>query len=326
MSEPESSLRRDWLLWWALSVLVGVAVPVGLHYLAGAWSRTHMVEDFHAIGILMTLCAPFLQGGITSYMIMRMGAGDVTAAIAGALTSCAILFAGTILFEYEGFMCWFMILPLWAVCLVLGAFVGASAGKAKHGNYVMLSVTPLVIAASLGGDVMEKPSRDKTVATSIDIAATPEEIWPHLFNLSDMPEPEWWMFRMGVAYPKGTRTEGQSRTCVLSTGEMREHIEVSNRGRELQWTVENTPATMKEFNPFGDPHPAHLENSFSVLRGGFRLKPLPDGGTRLEGWTSFRSTLEPDAYWGLWNRKVVYEVQMRMLKEIRTRAEQPSDR
>jgi hypothetical protein len=106
----------------------------------------------------------------------------------------------------------------------------------------------------------------------------------------------------------------------LTTGDLVEQIALIKENQEVRWKVLHTPDTMKEWNPFNSEKPPHVSNSFRVLEGGFKLQSLPSGGTRLLGWTTYRSDLAPDVYWDFWNRMIVKGVQTRVMNAIAKQA------
>ncbi len=92
----------------------------------------------------------------------------------------------------------------------------------------------LLPSASLVWDVTAKPTVFE-VHSAVEIAASPERVWKHVVSFSDLPEPEEWYFRAGVAYPQRARIEGSGagavRYCEFSTGPFVEPIQVWDEPR-----------------------------------------------------------------------------------------------
>jgi hypothetical protein len=85
--------------------------------------------------------------------------------------------------------------------------------------------------------------------------------------------------------------------------------------------VTSNPAPMQEWTPYSHVDPPHL-HGFLVSSGGqFLLRPLPNGGTRLEGTTWYRHSLWPAPYWRLWSDAIIHRIHMRVLGHIRHEAE-----
>lgn len=314
MGEGDS---RKWMLWWWGAVLGGAALAFGLLYAAIVVDRPY--------GTVIFLASPFIQGASVSYTIKRANSSGSLGSLGGAIVSCILLVWLLLLTAGEGAFCVLTAGPIWLICAVIGSFIGKSLAGAKYGAPVLFCVMPLMLIATIRVDQIDMPI-DRFVETSIDIDASPEEIWPLLFNLSNLGEPDTWYFRAGVACPMGTESniESNSRTCILTTGKMRETITLMRPCKAVRWRVDYTPKTMREWNPFGTPNPKHLTESFRVLEGGFEMQELSDGKTRLRGWTTYRSEVAPDIYWNLWNEMIVRGVQRRVMTEIAHQAQPES--
>jgi hypothetical protein len=70
-----------------------------------------------------------------------------------------------------------------------------------------LSGLILLSPASLTFDVIAVPPVFE-VHTAVEIAARPEQVWRHVVTFSEIPEPQEWYFRTGIAYPKRALIEG----------------------------------------------------------------------------------------------------------------------
>jgi len=163
------------------------------------------------------------------------------------------------------------------------------------------------------------------VRSSIDVNASPEEVWRQVIAFTEIPPPKELMFRAGIAYP--IRAEmigtgpGAERHCVFSTGAFVEPIEVWDEPHLLKFSVTSNPAPMEEWTPYHHIEPPHL-HGFLVSKGGqFLLTPLPNGGTRLEGTTWYQHGLWPAAYWRGWSDAIIHQIHMRVLTHIRDEAE-----
>ena len=77
-----------------------------------------------------------------------------------------------------------------------------------------------------------------------------------------------------------------------------------------------------EWSPYADLHPPHLDGYFASKRGEFRLIALPNGRTRLEGSTWYELRMAPAAYWSIFATAIVERIHMRVLRHIKSVAEQ----
>jgi hypothetical protein len=163
------------------------------------------------------------------------------------------------------------------------------------------------------------------VVSSIDVAASPQDVWAHVVDFPPIASPEPWLFRLGIAGPKGARIDGRGvgavRHCDFTTGSFVEPITVWDEPRRLAFDVTEQPEPMFELSPYRDLHPPHLDGAFRSTRGEFVLEPLEDGGTRLVGRTWYKLELAPHAYWTLWTDGIVHRIHARVLEHIKGLAE-----
>jgi len=163
-------------------------------------------------------------------------------------------------------------------------------------------------------------------STSVDIAASPEVVWQEIEHLGALPPAHDWMSKLGLACPETTELKGRGvgaeRDCTLSTGPMRETITAWEPGKKLGFVALQTPPPMRELNPFGDPHPAHLQQRyFRILYGEFTLKRLDTGMTRLTRTTRFEHRIRPAVYWTSWCNLAADYAHRRVLDTIKLRSE-----
>ena len=77
---------------------------------------------------------------------------------------------------------------------------------------------------------------------------------------------------------------------------------------------------MREWNPFSDIHPPHLDG-FLVSRRGQFLLGAAGGRTRLEGTTWYHHGLWPAGYWRLWSDAILHRIHARVLGHVKDLAE-----
>jgi hypothetical protein len=163
------------------------------------------------------------------------------------------------------------------------------------------------------------------VTTSVQVSASPAQVWRHVVEFAELPPPTEPLFRWGIAYPIRAEIRGRGvgavRHCVFSTGPFVEPVTVWDEPRLLGFTVTENPAPMEEWTPYDEVHPPHLDGFLVSRRGQFRLEPTPDGGTLLEGTTWYHHSLWPAAYWQVWSDQIIHAIHRRVLDHVRTLAE-----
>jgi Polyketide cyclase / dehydrase and lipid transport len=284
------------------------------------------------LGLLMIRGGTY---GLTLFVVLPVAVGAlgawVTKARTGAkaafagMTANLIASAGFLVTGSEGVICIVMALPL---ALPLGALGGwlAYAPTRKRtlaSGTAILAILPFGVGA-FGFDRTAKPDVFE-VRSSIEIAAPPERVWKHVVTFSELPPPDEWYFKAGVAYPMRARIEGTGpgavRYCEFSTGPFVEPIQVWDEPHVLRFAVTHNPAPMNELSPYANVVPRHLHGYLISKQGQFLLTPLPNGHTLLEGTTWYQHGLWPEMYWTVWSQAIIHRIHMRVLNHIKNLSE-----
>jgi hypothetical protein len=276
-------------------------------------------------GLTLFLVSPALLGGIISALlppkdgVEAFGVG-ASAAVLGTI--------GLLLTGVEGAICSVMSLPLTIPAGGFGSWL-VFRFQTVRTNPRGIAMLLLVPGVTLGFDTTAQPPVYE-VRSSIEIAASPEQVWPHVVAFAKMPEPSEWYFHTGLAYPTAARIEGSGlgarRYCDLSTGPVVESVEVWDEPRLLRFRVIDTPPPMREWSPYGEVQARHLHGYMISREGQFRLIALGPHRTRVEGTSWYQHGLWPAQYWRLWSDAIVHRIHIRVLEHIRTLAEADSSR
>lgn len=235
--------------------------------------------------------------------------------------------AGLLVFAIEGMICIVMASPLEIILTLAGAFVGHrwQAGKIRKPTkwYMLVMVGAML---SLSFDYVQRPPIQlRSVVSRVKIAAPPQQIWDNLIAFSPLPAPSEWYFKTGIAYPTHATIEGRGvgavRYCNFTTGSFVEPVTLWDEPNLLQFDVASQPIPMNEFNPFWDIHPPHLDGYFQSKKGQFKLIPIDDTHTILEGATWYQVDIYPQKYWEQWCDYIIHRIHLRVLNHIKSEAE-----
>lgn len=164
------------------------------------------------------------------------------------------------------------------------------------------------------------------VLSAVEVAAPPDVVWRGVVAFPDLPPPTEWVFRIGVAAPVRARllgsAVGATRFCDFTTGSFVEPITAWEENRLLAFDIVRQAPPMREWSPYRDVNPPHLDGYFRATHGEFRLIALPGGRTRLEGRTQYTVSLFPQAYWTLPTGRIVAAIHQRVLRHIKAIAEE----
>jgi hypothetical protein len=305
------------------AILIPLPFAAAVAYLA-----THVFEEYGwSVFIGLPFVLPMVSVIIYGYDTPRSLMECLRLGLAWILVAGLVVLATA----FEGIICLLMALPLMLPVVMLGTMVGYfivrghRAGRSRDlGKAAMLALATL--PAMLGAEVAMSPDPPLyEVKTSLEVDAPADRVWHHVIAFPDLGPPTDAVFRSGIAFPIRARIEGRGvgavRYCEFSTGSFVEPIEAWDEPRLLRFEVTSNPPPMREWNPFFDIHPPHLDGFLVSRRGQFRLVALPGERTLLEGTTWYSHGLWPAGYWRLWSDAIIHRIHARVLRHIKALAE-----
>lgn len=312
---PEHSPRRVLnTAVWGMALFGAVALVFAI-----------VVQANGQYGLAAFLGMPFLVGVALGYLPNRVQREPVGRTFQRALLSVVVASLALMLFALEGLVCIAMALPLLSMGVGLGALLGRALAPGRDASPAVPLGLLLALPLASGVESALPRPEPHEVSSSIVVDAPPEVVWRHVIAFTELPEPDDWLFRTGVAYPQRARLEGEGvgavRHCEFSTGAFVEPITVWDPPRRLAFDVVDYPLPMEEWSFYADLRPPHLEDSFRSVRGEFRLVPLEGGRTRLEGSTWYELELAPEVYWRPWADTIVHRIHLRVLRHVANLAE-----
>ncbi len=306
------------------SAFAGVGLSCAL-----LWSATVLgTQGFGQYGYSLFLGLPFIAGFLAALVHGVHEKRRLLDSLGVAALAILVASLGLLALAIEGVICILMAAPLAVPLALFGALLAhvIQAANRRSQTPPLLCVGLLAAPLMLGSErLADAPAPLLEVKSSLDIAAPPERVWRHVVAFAELPPPTEWLFRLGIAYPVRAEIFGSGpgaiRHCVFSTGPFVEPIEIWDEPKLLRFTVTKNPPPMQEWTPYESVHPPHLEGFLASERGQFQLVALPDGGTRLEGTTWYRHNMWPVAYWQTLSDYIIHRIHVRVLENIRSRAE-----
>ncbi len=303
------------------SMAAGIGIGLGMLMLS--------VYALQLYGTSLFVGTPFVIGAVTAFLFNRRYPASVkeTVQVVGMTILCVAGIAMSI--AVEGALCLAMAAPLALALASMGAILGRKVAlrdnRLTSGS--MLALFALPLSAILDASRSLPTTNVREVRSSIVINATPDRVWNNVIAFPPLDEPTEFVFRVGIAYPKRAEIRGTGvgaiRYCVFSTGAFVEPIKVWEPGHRLSFDVDSSPPPLKEWSPFANVTPPHLDGYFKSRRGEFRLVALPNGQTRLEGSTWYEMRLYPEGYWSLFGDKLISKIHRQVLQHIKQEAEAP---
>jgi Polyketide cyclase / dehydrase and lipid transport len=317
-----SAWRRDEFLPMLPAALWGAASGA----VVGLFATFISTLNEQTYGLALFILAPVLVGFHSAFALASRERTRVRDAV--IVSMFAIILLGTLLigFALEGAICLLMALPIAIPLAIVGALLGYGLRKhaLAHQPTVLLVFIGLTPFSATVEHALPRKADIVQVATSIDIAASPEQVWRTILQPAHLAAPSDLLFRAGVGYPLASHIEGEGasaiRYCDFSTGKLVEPVLIWDEGRRLRFTVRSNPLPMQEWTPYARLHPPHLDGFLVSRQGEFQLEALPNGHTRLIATTWYQDHLYPAPYWKLWSDYIIHQVHDMVLENVRERA------
>jgi len=271
------------------------------------------------------LGTPFTIGYIGAHVFNHRHPRTVGQTIEVVLLALGLAMAAMLFFAAEGAFCLALAFPLVALVGVCGGVFGRAIAlwgvepPSRTGMAALFA--PLLVLAEPRATALPRE-----VVTTVEIDAPPAVVWRHVVAFPPLPPAREWLFRVGVASPVGARMEGAgvgaTRYCDFTTGSFVEPITAWEENRLLAFDIARQAPPMREWSPYREVNPPHLDGYFRATHGEFRLTPLPGGRTLLEARTAYVVDMFPQRYWTLPAGRIVAAIHGRVLRHIKALAEE----
>ena len=281
---------------------------------------------FKEYGWTVFLIIPFIIGFLPPFINGKLVQISRNESYAISFLTLGISLIGLLIFAIEGMICIAMSLPLIALLVWLGSYLGYKSNSGKWINTTNTTIGLFIICiCSISFDSINEPENLIAVKTKIIVNSDIENVWENVVTFNKIDEPVDWIFKTGISYPTDATIEGTGvgaiRYCNFTTGSFVEPITKWNEPNLLQFDVIEQPIPMNEFNPFWDIHPPHLDGYFKSYKGQFKLTKIKENITKLEGTTWYMIDITPEFYWKTWSDFIIHRIHKRVLKHIKKETE-----
>ena len=299
--------------------------PLALGLIAGAGTTFGAFSYGTGLFLLTPICI-----GIGAAWIPRGPRPAIGTCVWAAIVTCLAVSLLFLIMGLEGIFCLIMAAPL----VLPGAAVGGAIGCGLRRTWeqpgtgamlLLLATAPAFLAFDRPAhDAMVDTQPSLKITTSMIVHATADQVWRQTVDFAPITSAPVGLLRLGIAYPTHAvlREEGgrRIRECHFTTGAFIEPITTWDPPFHLAFDVAAQPPSMQELSPW-DIHPPHVDTLLRSQRGEFKITPLPDGTTRLEGTTWYTIGASPAWYWQLWTDPILHAIHRRVLESIAEHAQ-----
>jgi hypothetical protein len=286
-------------------------IAIFLMYLAGTLVLAKL-DGLGILGLPSFFLVPALGGVLASYLWRNLNPG-IGATCLNVLWMTLLALLGATLAFHEGAICLLIVSPLFYVSALMGALLGRIWFKA-YPTRLHLSILPLLLLGVLA-EPLTRADQQRVVTDEILIYAPASKVWPQVTSFPEISSPpRFWLFRLGLPYPTATTSAGEfvnaDRQCIFSHNAIfKERV------------AEIVPLEKLTFEIVESPRDPELVGHLTLHRGQFILRTNPDGTTTLSGSSWYTLHVRPAWYFDLWTRHIFRSVHLRVMEDIRRRAE-----
>ncbi|MEY3772265.1 MAG: hypothetical protein RL067_279 [Verrucomicrobiota bacterium] len=332
MSESRFSLRKQMHLGVGLGILYGLFCRVLFHG-ADEWVRQAFGRTGVALLGIMSISFLFLVPAALGFIVIWFEREERRWArmLFGPWVSAVIMTLCTVALQLEGWICVIMALPVILFMASLGGVVaGFARPKVQTDGGRRLCVAAVALLPFVAGPLESLRARSnelRTVACSIDIAATPAQVWRQIRSVPRITEAEHtfsWHHRVGFPRPTEAVLEGTGVGSVRYArfeGDLLfvEKVTEWDENRRLSFSIKADtanipPTTLDEHVIIGGPY-------FDVLHGTYWIEPLGPDRVRLHLASDQRLATGFNAYAAWWTEWVMADLQDYILRIVKARAE-----
>lgn len=291
---------------------------------AVGYASIYFLGDY---GWTLFVFVPFITGFLPSYLASKKLELSRRECYSLSFTTLLAASIALLIFAIEGMICIVMALPILMLLVWLGAYVGFTINRKRPmlNSATVTVILTLYSLSFLSFDYINEPNSLIPIKTSIVVEAPIEKVWQNVVTFGTITEPNEFIFKTGIAYPKNATIKGTGvgaiRYCNFTTGSFVEPITTWAEPNLLQFSVESQPTPMNEFNPFWTIHPPHLDGYFKSHKGEFRLKKTANNETLLQGTTWYTVDIYPQFYWRIWSDLIIHKIHNRVLNHIKIESE-----
>jgi hypothetical protein len=292
---------------------------------------SHPINQFIGVmSVAFLFAMPFVCGFLAVYFAeIRQSQSIVVWLLVPWLTvlgGCAVM----ILFVLEGWICIIMYLPVGLAFSSVGGVVAGLIARNKRLKRVGNVTTACILFLPFIFSPLESAlnRRDiRTVENVVDVQASPAAVWEQIKTVPAIRKNELqtsWSHRIGFPDPIAATLShegvGGVRRASFDGGVLFiETVDVWEPEHRLAFSIH--PETAQIPNTTLDEHVTVGGPYFDVLRGEYRIEPLPNGKVRLHLTSWQRVSTDFNWYAHLWTDAVMSDLQKRILYVVQQRAQ-----
>jgi hypothetical protein len=285
-------------------------------------------HSYEIVSASFLLLAPFAAGAIAVFFGSRAGRLSVGAQIGMASGTMAFFLIAMFVLFIEGLVCIVLVLPVFMIASIIGGLaMGLALRLVKYNGAVVTCFALLPVAVAPLESRLAPGSHERTVVNTVVIDAGATDIWNNLTSVPDIQKHELgfsFTQAMGVPRPLQAAMNGAGvgavRTSQWEKGvQFKEVVTQWQPPYRLSYDFDIPPGSVPR-----DALDRHVEiggEYFTVVSGGFTIRPLSAGQCEVTLQTTYANRSHLKLYGDLWGDFVFDDFHQSVLRLIKGRAE-----
>ena len=192
-----------------LSILITLIVSAILGYIE--------IGIFKEYGWTVFLVIPFIIGFLPPFINGKLSKISKKESYRLSFLTLGIVLIGLLIFAIEGMICIAMSLPLIALLVWFGSYLGFKANSGKWINPTNTTIGLLIICiSSMSFDYVNEPENLIPVRTKVIVNSNIENVWKNVVTFDKINEPTDWIFKTGISYPTDATIKGTGIGAIRS--------------------------------------------------------------------------------------------------------------
>ena len=319
--EPKhkDSIRPDFFYSIVAGVLYGIVAQLS--------ARLGLFNDVY---VVMSFCYVFILPVCLGFIAVDRSTPQQKSSVTEWIMKPSLVVITCMMFSFivgwEGSICIAMALPIYLPMAILGGVIAGLLHKHRHRTKLILLIP--ICAGPLEAHYVDLPQEVRSVYTSLELQATPHEVWPEIIRVRPITEnQQGFFYKMGFPKPLEATLSfegvGGVREAKFERGlTFYETITEWDDKRKIRFKIEAHPDTVPLTTL--DPHVVPGGAFFDALEGTYEIKPHPKLSDRvtLHLSSQYRLSTHFNFYASWWGDWLMEDIQNNILNVIQQRVQQ----
>ncbi|WP_439583200.1 hypothetical protein [Dyadobacter bucti] len=312
-----------------ITIITAVGVPTFYALVVRfAFGVSRWQEFLAVMSVTFLFLLPFIVGILTIFLSNDQKIQSGAYRVFAPWVPVFIFLIVTLLFAWEGWACWMMILPVFLICASIGGLIGGVLIRNRKNRNIQVSLFVLLpfFCSPIEQQIPTIPGAYKAY-TYIDINAPADKIWANVTRVREIPaeKDKGWLTQF-LDFPRPVKAElnfegcGATREAIFTKGLVFHETvsEYTDKGK-MTFSIKAYPHEIPSTSM--DEHIVIGGDYFDVLDGTYEMEKLGHNKYRLHLYSHFKLNTRFNFYASWWAKWIMEDIQNNILQVEKERAE-----